>query len=123
MGKEGASIMTTDTEHEHDAAYLRSLPYEQYLQTEHWRENVRPAAIERADHRCQLCNGDRGLHVHHNTYDRLGAELPSDVVVLCNQCHWHHHTPRLHTTHTGIACPSCGAEFWLELSVLPSVTE
>jgi len=115
--------MTTDTEHEHDAAYLRSLPYEQYLQTEHWRENVRPAAIERADHRCQLCNGDRGLHVHHNTYDRLGAELPSDVVVLCNQCHWHHHTPRLHTTHTGIACPSCGAEFWLELSVLPSVTE
>ena len=102
--------------------YLRSLPYEQYLRSRHWLDVVRPAAIERANGRCQLCGGERDLHVHHNNYDRLGAELPSDVVVLCSRCHWHHHAPRLHTTHTGIVCPSCGSEFHLELAVLPGVT-
>jgi hypothetical protein len=27
------------------------------------------------------------LHMHHRTYERLGAELPSDLQVLCRPCH------------------------------------
>lgn len=27
------------------------------------------------------------LHVHHRTYERLGEELPEDLVVLCEVCH------------------------------------
>jgi len=117
MGQEGAGVMDEET-----VEYLRALPYERYLESKHWREDVRPAALERANRRCQLCNTDKRLHVHHNNYDRLGAELPSDVVVLCNECHWRQHAPQVHTTHTGIVCPSCGSEFHLEVAVLPGVT-
>jgi hypothetical protein len=31
------------------------------------------------------------LEVHHRTYDNLGAELVSDLVVLCHSCHELHH--------------------------------
>jgi phosphoenolpyruvate synthase/pyruvate phosphate dikinase len=57
-----------------------------YLRSEHWRE-TRLAALERAEHRCQLCNGARRLDVHHRTYERLGAERPADLTVLCRMCH------------------------------------
>ena len=42
--------------------------------------------------RCQLCGrSDVPLVVHHNTYERLWNEHPSDLVVLCNECHHEHH--------------------------------
>jgi len=59
---------------------------EEYLRSEHWR-TVRQGALERADHRCQVCNGDKHLDVHHRTYERLGAELDHDLTVLCRTCH------------------------------------
>ena len=60
--------------------------YSQYLLTSHWRK-VRKAAIERADGHCQLCGETQRLEVHHNTYQRLGEEKPTDVVCLCRECH------------------------------------
>lgn len=65
---------------------LRSLPYEMYLKTEHWK-NKRDEAIRHADGRCQLCNAKHKLNVHHRTYDNLGNEPTSDLTVLCRQCH------------------------------------
>ena len=119
--------MTSDNEHEETIQYLRALPYEQYLQSKHWREDVRPAAIERADRRCQLCGRKTGvpwpLNVHHNTYDRLGAELDSDVIVLCQRCHERHHTEPVFTTYTGLVCPNCTTEFVARLSIICEVTE
>lgn len=69
--------------------------YETYLQSEQWAER-RGYFIARAMGRCQLCNhpggpAGAGLHLHHRTYARLGAELDVDVVVLCRGCHIHHH--------------------------------
>lgn len=62
--------------------------YADYLQSPHWRDDVRPAALERAGHKCQVCGKEnKTLNVHHNTYERLGRELPTDVVVLCQDCH------------------------------------
>lgn len=65
---------------------LRTMPYQEYLQTDHWK-TVRNQAREAAGHRCQLCNSPHYLHVHHRTYERRGAELPSDLIVLCAPCH------------------------------------
>jgi 5-methylcytosine-specific restriction endonuclease McrA len=65
---------------------LNAIPYREYLQTDHWRE-TREYALIRADYRCQVCNSSAGLHVHHRTYARRGEELPSDVIVLCADCH------------------------------------
>jgi hypothetical protein len=31
------------------------------------------------------------LQVHHRTYERRGAELADDLVVVCRQCHEIHH--------------------------------
>lgn len=64
--------------------------YETYLARPHWQE-VRRRALNRAGHRCQLCNGDDTLNVHHRTYDRIGAEDDADLTVLCRTCHAEFH--------------------------------
>ena len=60
--------------------------YKEYLNSPHWRE-TRKAALERAWYRCQLCNSEKNLNVHHNNYDRLWYESPRDLIVLCSDCH------------------------------------
>lgn len=60
--------------------------YLAYLQTEEWKRKARKAR-ERAENRCQLCNSNALLNVHHRTYDRLGHEQDADLIVLCRNCH------------------------------------
>lgn len=62
------------------------LPYSEYLKTEWWRQR-RLKALTWAEHRCQVCNADNRLEVHHRTYERLGHERDADLVVLCRDCH------------------------------------
>jgi hypothetical protein len=57
--------------------------YQDYLNSEHWK--VFSAAIRRS--RCFGCGKENDLQVHHTTYERLGSELPTDVVTLCGACH------------------------------------
>jgi hypothetical protein len=57
----------------------------------YWRD-IRGKALAAADHRCQVCYSPDNLHVHHRTYARLGAELLSDLTVLCKVCHDLFHT-------------------------------
>lgn len=71
--------------------HLRSLPYEEYLKTEHWRV-LRQVKLTQSGDRCQLCSTTKGpLEVHHNTYRTRGEERLSDLLVLCSSCHSHHH--------------------------------
>lgn len=68
---------------------LKWCPYDIYLKTDHW-QRVRHDAIERAGHRCQVCNkhfDDTVLQAHHRTYERRGEESPGDITVLCVSCH------------------------------------
>lgn len=65
---------------------LRTMPYDEYLQTDHWKD-VRTQALRRAGYRCQVCNDGGQLDVHHRTYERRGEEAPGDVTVLCRSCH------------------------------------
>lgn len=96
LRRRGRRVVELDDEHEPVAggtpADLRTMPYDAYLQTDHWAEQ-RWAALERAAWRCQVCNAPRQLHVHHRTYKRRGAELERDLVVLCGDCHvlFHEH--------------------------------
>lgn len=58
--------------------------YSDYLRGEHWAlfsGGVRKKSC--------FCCGDKlsKLQVHHITYDRLGEELPADVVTVCDGCH------------------------------------
>lgn len=71
---------------------LRSMPYQHFLATSFWG-SVRVTALERAKHRCQLCNSSSQLQVHHRTYKNRGWEdqHPEDLTVLCSDCHKKHH--------------------------------
>lgn len=65
---------------------VRKEAYSDYLQSGNWKV-VRLAALHRAGHKCQICNGTEHLEVHHRTYERLGEEAPNDLVVLDRPCH------------------------------------
>lgn len=65
---------------------LRALPYREYLRTSWWFQR-RNQALRDAEYRCSVCESKRQLQVHHTSYERLGCELPEDLVVVCRGCH------------------------------------
>lgn len=68
-------------------AQLKRMPYKEYLQSPEW-DDLRWRTKRRVNWKCQLCNKDKAtLNVHHKTYERIGEELPSDLIVLCKGCH------------------------------------
>jgi 5-methylcytosine-specific restriction endonuclease McrA len=77
----------TEEERQERAKRFRAMPYQEYLKTQYWGAR-RTMAIKRAKERCQVCNRENvTLNVHHRTYERLGCELNSDLIVLCASCH------------------------------------
>lgn len=73
---------------------IRSAPaaraYAAYLQTAGWRTR-RNQALRDASYACGRCGATRDLEVHHRSYERLGAERPQDLEVVCHGCHKGHH--------------------------------
>ena len=76
-----------------DAQVLRSMPYDDFLQTPYW--------LAVSDHVkslhpwCVLCTEPLAepLRVHHRTYEHRGDEWRhlDDLSVICDPCHsWHH---------------------------------
>lgn len=60
--------------------------YEEYIRSPEWHEKA--AAIKKKfGGRCQACNSNVKVQVHHRTYERLGHELDTDLTVLCEHCH------------------------------------
>ncbi len=62
------------------------MTYADYLASPQWQAR-REWTITAAGYRCQLCNASGPLDVHHRTYERLGHELPGDLIALCETCH------------------------------------
>lgn len=63
--------------------------YEQYRQGSWWRTFSR---LTVQSHKyCAHCGFRHELNVHHRTYERLGREEFSDVIVLCKSCHSREH--------------------------------
>ena len=79
------------------------MTYADYLETDEWKL-TRMEAMERAGGKCQICGANcERLNVHHNTYERLGYEAPTDLVVLCENCHEiFHRNAQLRSAKDGI---------------------
>ena len=58
---------------------------EKYLKSLAWKRK-RAEIINRDEGKCVRCPKE-GRHVHHETYDNIGREDPSDLILLCDECH------------------------------------
>lgn len=62
-----------------------------YLKSEHWI-TLRDALYKEVSHKCEKCSrSDRGLNVHHLSYENLWNELREDLIVVCCFCHAEYH--------------------------------
>ena len=79
-------------EHGKQLVYLKSLPYQEYLKTEHW-DYIRKLTLKNANYRCSICNNAKPLHTHHRSYEYSGEEEKhmEDIICLCNRCHYKFH--------------------------------
>jgi len=58
-----------------------------YLGSERWAA-FRQEIIDERGYECERCGEtEPPLHLHHLTYVRMGHEAPSDVELLCPDCH------------------------------------
>ena len=71
----------------------KSNEYTAYISSLQWQTKRRDA-IMRAKNQCEhvdnknaRCKNRGNLEVHHKTYERLGKELPGDLMVVCKSCH------------------------------------
>lgn len=76
-------------------ALYKRMPYEDYLNTDHWRR-VRTAMLIAHRGRCQATTcwqmdsywfDEKWLHVHHMTYKNRGNERFADLRLVCRDCH------------------------------------
>lgn len=71
-------------------ASKHSPEYLAYIRSPLWRKR-RKALIQERNHTCGKCGlfrfGAGELQVHHLTYDRLGHEKDTDMLVVCRHCH------------------------------------
>lgn len=61
--------------------------YRQYLRSEHWADVRRRFWASNLPKTCGGCGAGRGLHLHHRTYKRIGAEWLTDLILVCADCH------------------------------------
>ncbi len=64
--------------------------YLDYIKSDKWKA-LRLTILERDSFICQRCKKQNACHVHHLTYDRLGCELPEDLISICLNCHIKEH--------------------------------
>ena len=63
--------------------------YQEYIRSPQWKR-IREYKIKQVGYRCEKCKRSKysvKLHVHHLTYDRFKKERPSDLEVVCSECH------------------------------------
>jgi 5-methylcytosine-specific restriction endonuclease McrA len=77
-----------------DGLSARQIAYQAYLESHHWKI-LRAKILKFYGCRCCVCNSGFQVDVHHRTYERLGMELDTDLIVLCRQCHSTFHSKSL----------------------------
>lgn len=61
--------------------------YQKYITSTKWR-NIRKQILQHRGRVCEVCKkAHYRLEVHHLTYERLGAEKYTDLLVVCPDCH------------------------------------
>ena len=76
---------------------LKKQEYRGYLGTAHWKAFREKIYSKRRS--CENCGAHWKLNVHHLNYDHLWDERETDVVVLCERCHYAIH-PEKRTSYT-----------------------
>lgn len=61
--------------------------YRAYLQGDHWADVRKRFWASKLPKTCGGCGASRGLHLHHRTYKRIGAEWLTDLILVCGDCH------------------------------------
>ena len=74
---------------------MKKQRYQEYLKSGEW-DLLRGLKLKSAKYACEGC-GESGLvlDIHHLTYERIGFELLTDLVVLCRECHEKVHNPKV----------------------------
>lgn len=67
-------------------ALRTSVQYRRYMESKRWATKRKRILAQRGS-ACYACGSQRKPCLHHRTYERLGDELPQDLVVLCEFCH------------------------------------
>lgn len=87
------------TDEKHIKYHLSRLGYDSYhdyLQSSHWLEkrkyffehSQRIIAMRRnGGVCCEFCKLKTKVNLHHKTYERLGNERTTDLIILCDDCH------------------------------------
>jgi hypothetical protein len=74
---------------------MTKVAYAKYLESPHWKA-FRARVLCNRPQRCEQCAVvGEPLELHHLTYERLGAELETDVQLLCRICHGSHHFDKI----------------------------
>lgn len=74
------------------------MTYREYLDSDLWIEAKRRHVLAGMPRTCTVC-GDPWIQFHHITYQRLGKELPGDLLPLCKAHHeMVHEYARTHPT-------------------------
>gem|GEM_PF-2634752 len=60
--------------------------YVEYLKSDAWWV-IREKRLAIDNYLCHKCLTETATQVHHLTYERLGNELPEDLLSLCRTCH------------------------------------
>jgi 5-methylcytosine-specific restriction endonuclease McrA len=63
----------------------RKKNYRKYINSKEWKLK-RDAIVEKYK-KCSCCGSEENLNVHHLTYENLGNENESDLLLLCKDCH------------------------------------
>lgn len=86
------NITTRGVNYESIAKYIKGIDYHDFLLTPFWKA-IAVKKLKDANFKCQLCSAGGQLNVHHSTYEHHGYEQfhLNDLIVLCNECHKHHH--------------------------------
>lgn len=56
------------------------------MQSDKWRKR-KHRLFEKRGYACEMCGARGPVDVHHKNYDRLGAELDDDLLIVCKDCH------------------------------------
>jgi len=72
--------------------------YRSYISSSAWTKR-KTLYYKTHPKKCARCGSGDDIHLHHHTYDRLGAELDADLVAVCEPCHKLIH--KYHDAHGG----------------------
>lgn len=65
---------------------MQTKSYSEYMRSPQWKRK-RYQVLTYWGHKCGMCYKPGKLQVHHRTYERLGCELITDLIPLCEDCH------------------------------------